>query len=149
MPIARLNDENKGIAIITSGNEDDSEDISFCENCQLYRKKNIRLVPLITLEDEVPPPDADQFKQCPSCYKIIPLYDVITEGTLYTDIEGVKNKFEFGITKIEGIDNKKLKDQIKSVKKKSRKEEYSSDQEVMNEVKQGAVVTAYYTNNTN
>ena len=37
-----------------------------------------------------------------------------------------------------------LKNRIKQVKKKTRNEEYSKDDEVMNEVKQGAIIMNYY-----
>ena len=146
MVINRLSDDNKGIAIISDNTE--SEDISYCEDCSLYRKKLHRLVPLITLEDEPLSPDYDKFKQCCYCYKIVPIYEVRQEGTLFTDLEGVKSPFDFGVTKMEGIHEKGLKNRLKQIAKKNkiRKEEYSKDQEVMNEVKQGAVITHYSSN---
>ena len=67
MTISRLLDDNNGIAIIQDPNAE-NEDISYCEDCSLFRKKLIRLGPLILLEDEALNPNYDNFKQCPYCY---------------------------------------------------------------------------------
>jgi hypothetical protein len=147
MPINRLNDENKGIAIIRDSTTDEDTDISYCPSCSEFRHTLHRLGPLILLPDEQLPPDFDNFKQCGYCYTVVPIYEVRTEGTLFTDIESIKNPFDFGKTVMQGIHERGLKNRIKQIKKKTRKgkEEYSKDIEVMNEVKQGAVITAYYT----
>ena len=81
----------------------------------------------------------------------MPVYDIRHEGKLYSDVEGVRNAFEFGNVTMEGIHNKGLKNGLKTIakKNKSKSAEYSKDSEVMNEVKHGSVITAYYTNNTN
>ena len=48
---------------------------------------------------------------------------------------------------MKGLHERGLKNRIKQIAKKNKsKSEYSKDEEIMQEVKQGAIVTSYYTN---
>lgn len=143
--LGRLTDKNKGIAVI--GDPDEEDEISYCPQCSEHRNKLHRLGPLIILDPSKPlPPDYDDFKQCGYCYAKIPIYDVRGEGKLFSDIEPVKNAFDFGVTKTEGVHKKGLKNRMNDIKKKNKtkKEDYSDDKEVMNEVKDGAQISGYF-----
>jgi len=142
-----MSDKNKGISIIEDGIGEDA-DIQYCPVCSEYRFKLHRLGPLIILDPKKPlPPDYDNWRQCGYCYTKVPIYEVRTEGQLFTDIEGVKNPFDFGVTKTEGVHKKGLHNRMKDITKKNKvkKDDYSDDKEVMNEVKDGAVVSGYFT----
>lgn len=141
--IHRMSDSNKGIGIIQSA-EAENEDIQYCPKCS-ERGKLRRLGPLIILDPSKPlPPDYDDFKQCGYCYAKIPTYEVRTEGQLFTDLEPIKNPFDFGKVESEGVHKKGLANRMKEIKKKNTKEDYIKDKEVMKEVKDGAVITGYY-----
>ena len=143
--IRRLNDENKGIAIITDPTAD-NEDIQYCNECSEYRKKNVRLVPLIHLDSDPLPPDYEDFKSCPVCYAKIPIYEVRTEGILFSDLEPIKSPFDFGNVEMKGLHERGLSNRIKQIAKKNKsKSDYSKDPEIQQEIKDGAVITAYYT----
>ena len=143
-----MTDSDKGIGIIET---EEAEDIQYCPNCSKHYNKLRRLGPLIILDPSKPlPPDYDDFKQCGFCYAKIPIYDVRTEGQLFTDIEIVKNPFDWGGAKTEGVHKKGLSNRIKDIQKKNKsgKEDYSKDKEVQNEVKDGAIITGYFTDST-
>ena len=144
MTINRLNQDNKGIGIITKPNAEDTE-IAYCPDCSEFRNKLHKLGPLIILDPSKPlPPDYDDFKQCGWCYKKVPIYDVRYEGRLGVEgIEPVRNPFD-STTRSEGIIKKGLKNRIKDITKRREKADYSKDKEVMNEVKDGAIITGYY-----
>ena len=141
--ISRLTDSNKGIGTIQS---EENEEIQYCPFCSEFHNKLRRLGPLIILDPSKPlPPDYDDFKQCGWCYAKIPIYDVRTEGKLFTDLEPIKNPFEFGNVDSEGVHNKGLRNQMKEISKKTKQEPYAKDKEVMKEARDGAVITGYFT----
>ena len=65
-------------------------------------------------------------------------------------LEPIKSPFDFGNVEMKGLHERGLTNRIKQIAKKNKtgKEEYSKDAEIMQEVKQGAIVTSYYTNST-
>ena len=141
--IHRMSDKDKGISVISSG--EDGEDIAYCPDCSEYRNKLHRLGPLIVLDPTKPlPPDFDNWRQCGYCYKKVPIYDVREEGKLFTDIEGIRSPFDFGVTNTIGIHKKGLSNRMKDIAKKNKKKEID-DKEVRQEIKDGAVITGYFT----
>ena len=45
------------------------------------------------MEGDTLPPDWENWKQCPSCYAVIPIYEVRTEGILFSDLRTDKITF--------------------------------------------------------
>jgi hypothetical protein len=149
--ISRLKDDSKGISVIRDPNAEDEEDVAYCPDCSEYRNKLHRLGPLIILNNDPLPADYDNWKQCGYCYKKVAIYDVRHEGGLHTDIEGVRNAFDFGSAQMKGVHKKGLHNRMKDIAAKNKSKEqsdYSKDKEVMQEVRDGAVITGYYTTST-
>ena len=67
------------------------------------------------------------------------------EGKLFTDLEPIKNPFEFGKVDSEGVHKKGFHNRMKEIAKKTKQEPYAKDKEVMQEAKDGAVITGYFT----
>ena len=83
--INRLQDNNKGIAIIVDSDYPEYESNPFCPNCQEVCKLS-RLKERIYLDDKgklLPPqPDAENFLMCYKCGLIIPAHEVQKEGKI-------------------------------------------------------------------
>lgn len=126
--------------IIDTG--DDDIDIAWCERCE-RRGTKTRLGEKILMNNGPPPPDQDQFLQCPKCYLLVPIYNVKFEGETYATLEVNENPFDFSKTEILGNDDT-LRGRIKRVNRR-RSMSKIKDAEVQKELDAGNVVTNYST----
>ena len=74
--------------------EDEPEEIlcPFCEN----RGYRVLLGPRILRPNEPRPEDYDQFLECPTCYAIIPIYEIPAQEEIKDAVETIDNPFESG-----------------------------------------------------
>jgi len=89
--IRRKTEGHIGIVI----ESDDEGPISWCTKC-LSRNTKTKMGEKIVMDPNLPPNPADeQFRQCPKCYHIEPIYNVKYEGETYSDLEIIENPFDY------------------------------------------------------
>ena len=90
------------------------------------------------------PPDHHQFKQCPQCGTIVPIYEVKHESKIQPFAEPVKNPFDIG-TEILGTDSRAT--QRKKGKKRKSRFSYKHedpDPEIQAAIDKGLAVNILY-----
>ncbi len=97
--------------------EDELEDI-ICPLCQ-DRGYRVQLGPKILMPNEPRPADYENWLQCPTCYEVIPIYEIEPEPTVKNVIETTDNPFD-NKTIIESLPNRTSKKGKKSSPKRRR-----------------------------
>lgn len=72
---------------------EDEEQIPYCKKC-LSRGYRVALGPKILMPGEVRQPDYDEWLECPTCYNVIPKYEIEKEATIKDEVETVESPFE-------------------------------------------------------
>lgn len=121
-------------------------DIAYCPRCEKRHIRSLLGEQVIIDIHAVLPPDYDQWKQCHKCGLKVPIYNVRSEGEVFSDLEIVENPFDLGKGIITGPEDRVKKDGTNPAyerikKKKSR----HKDPEVQKELDKGNVVTNYST----
>jgi hypothetical protein len=81
--------------------EDEPEPI-FCPWCE-NRGYRVLLGPKILMPNEPRPQDYEDWLQCPTCYELIPIYEMPKEETIKDSIETIDNPFESGKFQLQTI----------------------------------------------
>ena len=82
---------------------------------------------------EVRQPDYDEWLECPTCYNVIPKYEIEKEATIKDEVETVESPFE-NQSKFLGVSKRTSKQGIKARKKRNKP--HHKDPEIQREIDQ-------------
>lgn len=93
-------------------------------------------------------PDADRFRQCLRCGDIVPIYNIKYESKIEDFVEPIDNPFDMNPGNMDafapGRDRLKLNKGKSIYKRKRQQIEALKDEDIKQELKHGATLTAYF-----
>jgi hypothetical protein len=102
----------------------DDEEIEpiYCPHCE-KRGYLVQLGPRILEPNEPRPQDYEEWLECPTCYQVIPIYELPKEETIKDSIETIESPFEQGKFILESIPKRTVtnKKTCKKLNRRNRK----------------------------
>jgi hypothetical protein len=131
--IRRLKDKHSSVGVVYS-ESNDVEEIAYCQRCLEIANARSKLRNRIYLPDSsreiIIPPDADKWRQCWTCGKVYPKYEVKQEGKLDDFTEATDNPFDFGDGHARSVEVRKFDRSGRTQRKRKPKqdlEQYKED----------------------
>lgn len=114
---------------------EEEEQPNYCKNC-LNRGYRVPLGPKILMPNEQRQPDYDEWLECPTCYNVIPKFELEKEASIKDSVETVDSPFE-NQTEIIGLEKRNSKTMGKQSRKRNRP--HHKDPEIDREIQQHGI----------
>jgi len=140
------------VAVIKSPNIRDRPEVFYCDKCE-KRGVSSPLGPRILDTDEIPNSDYEKYKQCHTCYNIVPVHTLRFEGSLLVDdtYELIMNPFDAISTPVVTTlsEDRKRDATFKAIVEREYNQRkraiHPKDREVLKEIDKGNIVQEYHT----
>jgi predicted nucleic acid-binding Zn-ribbon protein len=134
--------KKKGIGVL--GDSNDPESVSYCTRCLEYGIQEVLGARIYKPGEAYRDGDEENFRQCPSCGLIVPIYETKKESKLKDIVDSGSNPFGSGKS-IVGINNKRKRNPREKEKQKllNRIESFGDDPDIQDVLRRGGSVTIH------